>query len=559
MITATPRPRSTRPRVPAGEKRVVVSEDSAQTAAQVAYAAIFVGVVLLLSQYLSNPSLWVDELAVTHNVLERSYLELLTRPLSYDQVAPPLFLIIEKGAVALFGSREFVLRGYPVLMGAIALVLTWRASRQLLSPWFAVVPVVLLAVSRPAIWYGTQVKQYSSDAAAALAILCLTLALIGGVSRTRSIAIALGGALLPWLSMPSSFVLACAGGAILLESWRRREANGAWFAVVATWGVSTLLAMWTAQMRVTPETMAFMRDFWRDAFIVVPPTTSVEWRRPAFLLRRLFDNMFNGGPALLYLAFAAAGAYAIWRRSRPIALLLLGPCALALLAAALHAYPFDNRLALFLFPLLFVVTAMGAERVASLGAGRQRWWSWAITASLLVPSTLYLLAYAPPWQRESLRDVLARVAVEARKDDSFFVTYGAAQGWRYYAPRLALTTHDTQISACRDDAARGYVDEIDRLRGAGRVWIVHVPAGKLRDAKELLAAAAQVGHSLMSIERGDHFYEDKSAVGAYLFDFSSDAPPALWPRAFGERGGSFIPTPAPSCRGAAVVREDEQS
>ena len=60
------------------------------------------GCALRLVQYLGNPDLWVDELAIADNVISRPAWVLLTARLMDDQVAPPGFLLISRLAVVLF-------------------------------------------------------------------------------------------------------------------------------------------------------------------------------------------------------------------------------------------------------------------------------------------------------------------------------------------------------------------------------------------------------------------------------------------------------------------------
>ncbi|MEO7966477.1 MAG: hypothetical protein ABIT38_21470, partial [Gemmatimonadaceae bacterium] len=178
--------------------------------------------------------------------------------------------------------------------------------------------------------------------------------------------------------------------------------------------------------------------------------------------------------------------------------------------------------------------------------------------ALIAPAMVELFAFAPPWERQPLREVLARVAKEAKPNDAFYVTYGAAQAWQYYAPRFNFTSHPMRVGACRDDAPQGYLREVEALRGVGRVWIIYVPAGNLRDPSELLDTAEDVGNIVTRIEASDHFYRDTNRVGAYLYDFASgSAQKKTWQRSAGSVEAFATEPPAPSCRGAAVIRENE--
>ncbi|MDY7021785.1 MAG: hypothetical protein SWJ54_10560, partial [Cyanobacteriota bacterium] len=73
---------------------------------------VFFGILVRLVQYLHNRSLWFDEANLALNIVNRSYLQLLS-PLDNNQAAPPGFLWIEKLSIQLFGNNEYALRLFP--------------------------------------------------------------------------------------------------------------------------------------------------------------------------------------------------------------------------------------------------------------------------------------------------------------------------------------------------------------------------------------------------------------------------------------------------------------
>src|SRR5688572_23872917 len=77
-----------------------------KTISRALFLIVATGVGLRLAQYLANPALSLDEIAVARNVLERSVWDLLTTPLAYDQTAPKGFLLAEKLMTAVFGSSD---------------------------------------------------------------------------------------------------------------------------------------------------------------------------------------------------------------------------------------------------------------------------------------------------------------------------------------------------------------------------------------------------------------------------------------------------------------------
>jgi hypothetical protein len=61
-------------------------------------------------QYAGNASLWLDEVELARNILQRPLLTLPTEPLARDQVAPPGFLGLEELVVMSLGDSDLTLR-----------------------------------------------------------------------------------------------------------------------------------------------------------------------------------------------------------------------------------------------------------------------------------------------------------------------------------------------------------------------------------------------------------------------------------------------------------------
>ena len=117
-----------------------------------------VGAGLRLWQYLANSSLWIDEAALARNIIDRAPASLL-QPLDYAQVAPPAFLLTEKGIVTLLGSAEWALRLFPLVCGLFAIVLFWRLAALTLTGWAVPYAVGLFSLGTPLVYFSSQVKQ----------------------------------------------------------------------------------------------------------------------------------------------------------------------------------------------------------------------------------------------------------------------------------------------------------------------------------------------------------------------------------------------------------------
>ena len=200
---------------------------------------LLAGVGLRLAQYLANASLWIDEIALAQNVLRYPLAHLVSQPLALDQVAAPGFLALTKGAVTLFGASEMALRLVPLLCGLLALLLFPSLSRRIQPAWIAVFAVGVFALAPTLIAHGAELKPYSTDLLASVALTLAALAVSGPEAGWPSWlgAILVGGAAV-WFSQGAVFVVTGLGAALLLLAVRERR-FGAWLAVLlAVWSVS---------------------------------------------------------------------------------------------------------------------------------------------------------------------------------------------------------------------------------------------------------------------------------------------------------------------------------
>ncbi len=509
--------------------------------------AVAVGALLMTVQFVSRRSLWVDEIAVVHNLAARSLGELLTQPLDYDQVAPTLFLLVQKGIYSLLGGGELSMRAYPFAMALLALVLTWALGRRLLDGAWASLPPLLLGLSAQHIWLSSQVKQYSSDLSMTAALLLVALTARDGMASARwRRATLVAGMVAPWISQPSLFSLAAAGLALLLADWERgKRLSRAGLLTLAAWGVSGVGALLSAKARVSAGTMQFMREFWVSGFLPFPPTTWNELKWPAYTVRILIAEVTNPRWSYAYLFIALVGLWALWRRSRVAAMVFVVPVAGAMAASAVGQYPLEGRLGFFLAPVAVVLVSMGIAALARV-APAPRWGEASMALLLTAPPLAATLQHLPPYTLQHTRPLLERLRAEYRPGDRVYIPYGGWQAWWYYAPRLGLAEVPAIVGTCHHTDLGSYAAEVRQLQGATRGWILFVPAGELQQPDAILRTADTLG------DRGATFTErQRDAEGR-------EREVGLWRYALRPSARPEAPPPAGAlpagCRGAAVDR-----
>jgi hypothetical protein len=437
---------------------------------------VLVGFGLRFVPLWENRNLWIDEAMLALNVVERSPQELM-QPLDWNQGAPLGFLLLSKTVCSSLGLHEWALRLVPFVGSLIGLsVFAWVAQRCLPMP-SAIGAVALYAVSPYLVSYAAEFKQYSTDAAITICLFALALGLLHGQGGiTRWIVLALGGALAIWCSHPSVFVLGGIGLALGSEAVIRRN----WKRLLAC---SATSAVWLTSLAVCYRLVLkhlganrYLQDYWMGHFMPVPRSVGdLAWLAEHYF--ELFRNPGGlGGQALGTAALSAClfltGIVALVRQCRPIALAVVVPGGLALLASAMHKYPFAGRLLLFLVPLLLLPVARGGWGVFVTLRTREPVMAWLVLAVVLI-GPLYETAklYRQPLNCEDLASALQYLRAHIQSDDVVYVYPGAIPAFQFYTRDQPLPAR-VHLGDHHRDQPTGYQSELRNFVGKPRVWLV---------------------------------------------------------------------------------------
>ena len=429
-------------------------------------AVLAAGLAMRLWQYLGNPSLWLDELALAEDVLHLPLRALLTRPLPLDQIAAPGFLAALKASAVWLGTGEPALRAFPFLCALASVPLFAALARRVQPAWTALFSLSAFGLLPLLVSWSASVKQYSTDVAVSLAVMLAALWALERGAGARALAAAAVGAAAPWLSHPAAFTVAGCGAVLLAESLPRRgrAARPALAVVAGVWALGAGGAAALARSLLTPETRDYMSRFWSPSL-----------------------------PDAGRLALLALGALLLLRRGLPTAAVPLAPVVVTLLASAAHAYPFSGRAVLFIVPV-FVLAAGEAVALLAEGLGAVRV-PRAAAAAVLVLALLAALAHnLPVYRREEMRPLMERLAGRLRGGDAIYVYYGAARGFRFYAPRAGIDATRAAIGECHRGDTRAYLRELDAFRGDPRLWVVIAhPTTHLREAPSIRGYLERIG------------------------------------------------------------------
>ncbi len=494
------------------------------------WSVLALGVAVRAVRYLANRSLWGDEGALALNLVHKSSRELL-EPLEYMQGAPTGFLLIEKAAVGLLGDEELVLRLFPFVCGLLSLFLFAAVARRLLAPEATAIALLLFATVEPLVYYSSEVKQYSTDVAAALLLLYAVVVVDWDrISRKVALLLAIGGAAVAWLSHPALIVLATLAAAVLIASWaeRRRTAIRSVLLIGSVWAGSALGSYLVNSSNARSVSSAVLQSSPESGFA------------PVELLDAVWDGFAQPvGVArtttALALVATVAGVFALAGRNTRHALFVAAPIAGTLMAALLGLYAFSDRFILFLVPFVLLFLAQGLWAIVEVTSVRLPVVALMIGGLLLA----YPLATAAknvisPPGHEEVRTVLGHIDARWRPGDALYVWYQSQYPFRYYAEcadcdaltangvartvwppdpddargTSALVSHPPAlIVGERSHALSSYLRDFDRLPNNRRVWLLFSSTWDDRFVQQTLDCLG---------ERLDEAHDVRAA--AYLYD-----------------------------------------
>jgi hypothetical protein len=449
----------------------------ALTAPRTLTILVLIGVILRFWAYLADTALYLDEILLSYSILDLPLADLLTRPLPLDQVAPLGFLLVERCSVTIFGHNEFALRLFPFVCAIVSLILFRRLAERVLTGVGPTVALFVFAIGFPFIRYAVVVKQYELDVMAAILLMLIAFNLRERRATTKRLLLfGLVGFAVISLSQASVLVMAGLGFAFAVDWLMSRDENAlrALLFTVPLWAAASVLAVLIGVRSMTPSTRTFMDDFWAGGFIPLPfrGASALHWFWES--LTSLFSDLTllrYRWPGV-FVVVALVGVIVLWRRSRSVALFLLCQFTIAIVAAVAQQYPLRGRLTLWLLPAALLAIAAGAEWIRTRADSLHAIVGAIFLVALLVPPVIALAEAPPPYEIEHHKDFLSYLQKNRRPGDIVYVFPLPSIGVRFYGPRFGLQRSDWIASVCDRNETRAYIKDVDRFRGAPRLWIL---------------------------------------------------------------------------------------
>lgn len=447
-----------------------------RAAVMAAVAIMAFGVAVRVAQLFFNQMLTHDEAAVAINVAGRSFMELL-QPLSHHQAAPIGFLWAAKICMLLFGESTLAVRIVPVGASILSIFAFYALARRTLNWQGALAALAMFCLSYRLITYSLEFKQYSTD----ILISCVLL-LIGDRCRREAwglrgmMGLALAGAVAVWLSLPSAFVLAGIGTALLLIRFREGGLPGAlpMLPVIVAWLAS--FAMQYAILFSVCAADPYLQQFWIHAFLPFPPTDMAHLVAYRDALIALFLHPVGAAYPVLGMLLAVTGCAWLWAERKHVMAMILLILAATALASTMHRYPFAGRLMFFIAPGLMLLMGAGIEALFHRGQ-RTGIIVGAVIAvmlgqPLITTASRFLVRSRGTFVLAPLFDVLA---TEHRPGDFILACGGTNTVLEFYSPQYGITSpefaHIPEVGQPNFDPTT-HAPAVDGLAGRARVWIL---------------------------------------------------------------------------------------
>jgi hypothetical protein len=386
---------------------------------------------------------------------------------------------------------------------------------------------LLFAISSSLIYYSSELKQYSTDVMIGLLLIFVASRCLKEDVRSRDFWIlGMTGMAAIWLSHPSVFILAGIGLMLFFAAiTRNRPIPTRWlFGLATMWAVSFGIEYLVSLRHLAADD--YLYNYWKNDFMPFPPNgTRIWFGKTYYSLLSIALNRTDRILAMLILVLVPIGCISLVYRDRVLAIMMISPFFVALLASAAQKYPLNGRLMLFLVPFVFFLIAEGLGWIYSLIA---KWHVGTARVIYMLPALVLVLLpaavtwefFVTPYVGSNIKPVLQYVAEQRQEEDSIYVFHTINAVFDYYAPLYGL--EDTNVLMGRAQlskraALQDFYDGVETLQGKDRVWFIF--AGILDCGG--CEGDMQLFYTDYLDERGvmlDSFHA--TGANAYLYDFT---------------------------------------
>lgn len=303
---------------------------------------IFIGIFFRFNALIQNPSFWFDESALAYNVLALKYVDLFG-VLHLQQVAPPLFLVLTKWIVSIFGNSEIFFRIIPFVFGCFAIIPFYYLLKTIFEKnttiYFA---MFLFAINPKLIYYSIEFKPYILDVFFAISIFLLFEKIdLKNLNWKHLVFAGLGLGICIWFSFTSA-ILTFVGLMTILISQKDIKK---WLILIAPILVNYILFA-IYYFNISQMYSRFMRIFFFADFnhITIP-------------VKYFFNNEISFANLVIYITICIGILYMMINKKRFETAFIMWSFIITIVLSQFQLYPAYERFILFLIPYTIILIA----------------------------------------------------------------------------------------------------------------------------------------------------------------------------------------------------------
>jgi hypothetical protein len=427
------------------------------------------GVLFSLLQFFYNRSFWWDDASLALNIIGKNYFELL-KPLDYEQVAPVLFLYIEKFFSTLWPNTEYGLRIFPLLCFWASIYFFYKILKMQLHNVYAIIFALSLYIFNYTLFFYTnEVKQYISDV---LVLIIIFYFILKNYKTTRNKYYVLGiaGVIAIFGSNVAPIILSTCGLYLLYDQIyvRKNKKMGPLFVIFSVWLFFFLLYyIFFVHNHPLRE---FMVRYWLGYGAFPTKGICIFFIGRAIMINGMLSSEVSG---FFLIVFLIAGFITLIKNKKTDAIILTCiPVTLHTLLSIFHLYPFDTRLILYTLPCIILIYSFGLDFILKIVFSRLKIERCRLLAVIIpLPFLLVFLFGKHPVKVNyaEIKPSLRYIQENITEGENIYVSWAASRAFKYYK-EIGFIKMDTLPIEGEWDKSK---EEVEKLRKiGGRSWIL---------------------------------------------------------------------------------------
>lgn len=328
---------------------------------------ILIGCFFSLAQFFQDRGMWMDEASLVSNIINSSLLDLF-KPFENGQVAPILYLVIQRSLFIVFGNSDLVFRIFPLVATFLSSFFLYLILRRLgVKQLISLLGVALFLTHPNIIYYSSEAKQYPIDIFATLALILIGLKIISLERMNKTVGFALLAVPLFFISNITIIILIPVALLLIIYDFKLYNKIRASTIAVLLICSSSFIAYYFLFIN-NHSNESLMLNYWIGKGLPDENVNSIAdtiiWAVKIIIKELFFRLLSLESYYLLFfssISFLMCFIVLLKEIKIKILTLTLVPVCIHLFLAIFYMYPFWRRLILYMIPLFIMILCASLE------------------------------------------------------------------------------------------------------------------------------------------------------------------------------------------------------